>query len=354
MTGPNIKHRLRAQLDRLFDLSGLLRWYERRMRQGLTILTYHRVLPLPQCIDYPLQALAMPVEAFRRQMQWLADHCRVLPVFDALAVLNEGGNFAKPLVAVTFDDGYGDNYTFAAPILEAHGLRGTFYVTSGFVDTGGPQWYDRASAAWGHLSAPHAQRLMSLMQRTIPANTAAGTNGQSGGAWMEGLKSATPDVRQELVALVERLANHPLEKTHFQPMRPEHVSELHARGHEIGSHTVSHPILPQLTASALANELQQSAARLGRWTGAVIHGFCYPNGDFDADVERAVIAAGYCYACTTGEGFNRPGQNPFRLLRLPMTMRRTMCGSQFELMGFRAELCRARSLLRRDAQDCAS
>jgi peptidoglycan/xylan/chitin deacetylase (PgdA/CDA1 family) len=89
-------------------------------------------------------------------MQWLSGNCNVMPVREALAALAAGIPSKKPLVAVTFDDGYADNFEVAAPILEVHGLRGTFFITSGFVENAAPLWYDRAADAWKRLS--HANR----------------------------------------------------------------------------------------------------------------------------------------------------------------------------------------------------
>ena len=136
----SIRHLLRSGFDCLALASGLLKLYENRMRQGLTILMYHRVLPPTQCRAYPLASLPIPVEVFRRQMQWLSSNCRVLPLREAVAELAGGGPFARPLVAITFDDGYWDNFELAAPVMEEYGLRGTFFVTSGFVANGEPQW----------------------------------------------------------------------------------------------------------------------------------------------------------------------------------------------------------------------
>lgn len=42
-------------------------------------------------------------------------------------------------VAITFDDGRSDNYDFAKPIMDAHGLRGTVYITTGFIDGTWPE-----------------------------------------------------------------------------------------------------------------------------------------------------------------------------------------------------------------------
>ena len=44
----------RACVDQVSASLGLLAWRQQRMRRGLTVLMYHRVLPMNRCIGYPL------------------------------------------------------------------------------------------------------------------------------------------------------------------------------------------------------------------------------------------------------------------------------------------------------------
>ncbi len=342
-----IKYGLRSMLDLLAAATGLLQWHERCMRQGLTILMYHRILPAAQCRAYPLASLVIPIDVFRQQLRWLAARCRVVPVRDALAEISAGGTRAKPLVAVTFDDGYNDNHSLAAPILEEYGLRGTFFVTSGFVAEGRPQWYDRAAVAWQHAGRQQRRLLLQALPAMADGRLAENVDGRGIQTWMEGLKRTAAAERMKLVMKAETLAGKFLDLSGYQPMSPEQVKDLHGRGHEVASHTVSHPILPQLSDTSLAAELRDSAAQLNAWTGAAVSGFCYPNGDYDLRVEEAVLEAGYGYACTVEEGRNQHDVCPTRLARLPMTMQRIMSGCSHDHLGFRAELCRVRALWRR-------
>ncbi len=82
------------------------------------ILTYHSV----GIRDHEMNVTS---DEFRRQMEWLAEHAEVLSLADA--VEGAGG------VAITFDDGYRDNLTFAAPILAELGLSATVFVVAGRV-----------------------------------------------------------------------------------------------------------------------------------------------------------------------------------------------------------------------------
>jgi peptidoglycan/xylan/chitin deacetylase (PgdA/CDA1 family) len=166
-------------------------------------------------------------------------------------------------------------------------------------------------------------------------------------SWMAGLKQAMPAVRMKLVERAESLAGETMPQGLYRPMSINQVMELSRRGHEIGSHTITHPILPQLDDDQLKNELERSAERLREWTGTDVIGFCYPNGDLDERVERAVLDAGYQYACAMHSDLNRRGVALTRLARLPVTMRRAVrAGCVHDAIGFRAELCRLREWFR--------
>jgi peptidoglycan/xylan/chitin deacetylase (PgdA/CDA1 family) len=337
------KHHLRSCLDLIATCTGLLQLCKYQMQRGLTILMYHRILPHEKCQDYPLQSLVIPIEVFRRQVDWIAGNCKVLPVCEALEELNRGRIPDKPLVAVTFDDGYADNFEFAAPILEAKGLRGTFFVSAGFVEEGVPLWYDRAADAWQRSFPSDRRGLMDRLQRE--AKTVANNQPQMSEIqnWMAGLKSAEPAFRMAMVSRAESIAEGTIDLDLYRPMSTAQVAELCKRGHEIGSHTVTHLILPQLDDHQLRSELHHSAECLREWTGGMVDGFCYPNGDYDDRVEHSVKIAGYTYACAMHSGLNRPGVNRNRLARLSITMQRTMrADGRHDPLGFRAELCRLR------------
>ncbi len=313
------------------------------MHSGLTILMYHRVLPLEQCVQYPLESLAIPVEAFRQQMRLLASRCRVLPVHAALAELERGCQTDRPLVAVTFDDGYADNVEAATPILEQNGLRGTFFITTGFVEKGQPLWFDRAADVWHRLPAVVQKTLMAKLYGEVEKSRHHGEKNLAVGTWMAALKRAEPDVRMEVIHQAEFKAGGVFDSRKYRPMTPEQVSALYNRGHEVASHTVTHPMLLQLNEDSLQDELYNSREKLGKWTGDEISGLCYPNGDFDDRVELFAERAGYRYGCTMRAGLNKPGVNTMRLARLFITMQRTtVAGCWPDPLGFRAELCRFR------------
>ena len=96
----------------------------------ITVLLYHRVT------DEVRDNLTVGIEQFDRQMALLRQHCHVLSIDQILKV---GTIFSsdRPLVAVTFDDGYRDNFEHAVPILLRHNVPAAFFVSTGIVGTDG-------------------------------------------------------------------------------------------------------------------------------------------------------------------------------------------------------------------------
>jgi peptidoglycan/xylan/chitin deacetylase (PgdA/CDA1 family) len=94
----------------------------------ITVLLYHRVS------DDVRDNLTVGIEQFERQMAIVAQRCRVLSIEEVLtaSVIPQS---PRPLIAVTFDDGYLDNYTHAAPILRRHDIPAAFFVATGIINS---------------------------------------------------------------------------------------------------------------------------------------------------------------------------------------------------------------------------
>ena len=92
--------------------------------------------------------------------------------------------------------------------------------------------------------------------------------------------------------------------------------EMIAAGMTVGSHTRTHPRLPELDTTAKRDEIRGSKARLEDLLGCRVASFAYPYGLFDDDARQAVEEAGYRSACSVRTGFNGPGVDRFLLRRI--------------------------------------
>ncbi len=95
-------------------------------------------------------------------------------------------------------------------------------------------------------------------------------------------------------------------------MNAANVRHLQAEGHEIGSHTRSHPFLPGLTTAEVMNELRQSKQDLAA-IGINATTFAYPFGGYTVDISKLVQKSGYAGARTCDYGWNGNRLNRYLL-----------------------------------------
>lgn len=127
------------------------------------------------------------------------------------------------------------------------------------------------------------------------------------------------------------------------------LGRLHEQGLSIGSHSRTHAWLTRVDASQLRDEVEGAREDLRQRLGLDATVFCYPYGDFDARVERAVASC-YRWACTTEFAPLGPADAPHRLPRLDAYYFRGASGLEsFGSASFRLRLAlrrRARALKR--------
>ena len=122
---------------------------------GATILAYHRIT------DEARSSLTLPTRRFRAQLAYLRRFYRIVPLAEVIAVLRDGGRFAHPTVAITFDDGYRDNLTNAAPILREYGCPATLFIATAPQERGEVFWWDLLAIA-GRGNGDTLSRLKTL------------------------------------------------------------------------------------------------------------------------------------------------------------------------------------------------
>jgi len=92
----------------------------------LSTFIFHRVTATrDKVLDWDPDA-----QEFERMMGWIKNWFNVLPLDEAIVRLKHG-DLPQRAAAITFDDGYADNFTTALPILKAHGLSATFFIATG-------------------------------------------------------------------------------------------------------------------------------------------------------------------------------------------------------------------------------
>lgn len=281
----------------------------------LMILTFHQV---PR--DHDPMAPSLPHAAvFADQMRWLSMYCNILPLPDAAERLREGRLPARA-ACITFDDGYADNYDVAAPILEEIGLPATFFVTGGAVDQG-IMWNDLViegiRQASGNINLTEFG--FGIYRLTNDASQKAAISDIIAKLKYRELHSRWSIAR----SIFARATN---DEPRRLMMTRDQVAALGAKGFDIGSHTIDHPILKELSAENARQEIEASRDWVADVTGRIPTTFAYPNGkpdiDFDNSHEQMACDAGYKVAVSTRWGAAKAGDSLFALPRFTPWERR--------------------------------
>ncbi|WBX86004.1 polysaccharide deacetylase family protein [Sphingosinicella microcystinivorans] len=131
-----LKRRTAPRSGKAIIKSGVFRAYSALRptdRNRVLVLLYHRVS------DALRDSVTIGVEQFDEHMRYLAGNTRIVSLDD---ITKDRLPADGPIVAVTFADGYLDNYENAAPILIRHGIPATFFVSTGKVDENAPFEHD--------------------------------------------------------------------------------------------------------------------------------------------------------------------------------------------------------------------
>ena len=83
----------------------------------------------------------------------------------------------------------------------------------------------------------------------------------------------------------------------------------------IGSHTVTHPVLPNCTEAQIEHELKESKRKLEDWTGKSITAFAYPGGYFNGKERQFLRKYGYKLSATTVKKYARSTDDPYLIPR---------------------------------------
>lgn len=94
------------------------------------------------------------------------------------------------------------------------------------------------------------------------------------------------------------------------------IREWLEAGHEIGSHSMTHPNLKTLSAAEAREEISSSKKSLEDQFGVAVRHFCYPFGGWTPQVRDIVVEAGYQTSCTVEFGVNDAATDPFTLRRI--------------------------------------
>jgi len=326
--------RARHLLEQLAAKGGPQRW----ARGGqLVVLAYHRVLPPGHpALAYMQPGMYVHPATLRMHLELLGG---LMPVVSLGQWLRRAAA-AEPLparaAAITFDDGWRDNFEYAFPLLRARGVQATMFLVTGRVGSGRGFWPERLArlVVEAGEDAGFVQRAVRL--ELLPEHIPGGDRITLVDTAIEHAKHLSDleaerriGVLEESVAgrgrMMSALAVGGVASTVVWPdagrelVNWEEVRTMARSGViEFGSHTRDHRRLGNETDPALlAEEIAGSKRTLEQRLGVEPELFCFPNGDV-GPAALALVRRHYRGACTTRAGWNGPEVDPWQLRRVTL------------------------------------
>ena len=284
----------------LMRSAGLLTPFRIANRDKALIITYHR-------FSERGERSMTSARVFRQQLDYLTSHYRIVSL-SKLAEHLEGNNDLPPgLAAITIDDGYRDAYEIAFPILQLYKAPATLFVVTDFLDRKTWLWTDKLRFLTTQTRATTLETTINdcslrlqLSGRASRLEAATLVNSH--------LKALPDEAKEEAIKRIAsslRVEIPDLPTRDYDSVTWEQARLMDRARVEIGSHTLTHPILTNISDERLRAELCGSKSRLEARLERRVELLCYPNGDYDARVKRAAADAGYRSAVTVEAGMNR-------------------------------------------------
>ncbi len=257
------------------------------------ILYYHGVSNVP-AQRYSGRPFSSAI--FEKHLQYISKNFSVVPLTDMFNNYREGIVPKRPTIAITFDDGYENNYNVAYPLLKKYGVPATFFVSAfSFDHPDAALWNDLIhfayQAATNDIITDHYRFKKDYKHDFYDSEKSLSIQ-----MFIKNLKfnernDFLEKIKQEF-NLDEVLKN--TDPSEWRLMNKEQVKELSGSGLiEIGSHGYSHVNLANIEEDFAEKEIIESKNLIEETIARPVISFSFPDGNYNEKIKEICIRAGY-------------------------------------------------------------
>ena len=286
-----------------------------------TIFTFHRVLPAEKDCFEP--EMSTRVEKFADFLDWIQENYQVVGSLDEIVARNGKPSMkGRPECAITFDDGWYDNFAYAFPELTRRGLTATIFLATRYIGTDLRLWQERLWLCWQELKTEDNRReVLERVARRTPWFPPVGTQGDRTdyGSLRRLLMTRASMEAEEFSRRIEESGDLSRALSGRSFLDWDEVKKMQAAGIRFGSHTLNHTLLPNASPSQAEREIRDSREELAARIKENVTGFAYPWGALGPNSYEQVRQAGYEFAVTTKPGLVKHSSDRFLLPRVSVS-----------------------------------
>lgn len=293
---------------------GFDRMLLRRKHKTSCIINFHGVRSGG---ENPFNNRHIPVAEFEKILIYLKKRFEIVPLstlFDEHRNKKKGG---KKKIALTFDDGYSNNFNIALPLLKKHGIPATYYIiTQGLEDADFYVWPDK-------VDAHQFQNRQDIVVDELCFPYPTYYNQETGKGLIEFLKSKGSSINSIVSSFVTASDMKTISARFPELFEIIRGNELAAFATEdlleFGSHTHSHPNLEFLNKAEALKELKNSKELLEKKLGREVHSLAFPDGSYTAETIKLALEVGYKNQVAVEYKYNENNSHPNLLSRFTIS-----------------------------------
>lgn len=276
-----IKTLARKVVFPLVTAAGIEKIFSALSENNKLILVYHGVVDSP---NHAVSVGPIALRQFEQHLQYFKRHFEVVSQEKIFAMYRESYRPQKKTIALTFDDGYANNFNRVYPLLKKYHFPATMYViSSGLVVGGMITWYDYLDFVKDDLDVRqlHKGKFSNIEELK---------------RYVQTINYAQ---RQQLFAAIATQVDIKIYKKqnpeeHWKLMNSAQVRELSNSGLiEIAAHSHTHPNLGEIKPEDAKEEITQSKAILEEVLQKEVRSIAFPDGSYTERVKKICIDAGY-------------------------------------------------------------
>jgi peptidoglycan/xylan/chitin deacetylase (PgdA/CDA1 family) len=241
---------------------------------------------------------------------------------DWLRRAKRGATLPRLGCAITFDDGWRDNYEFALPVLAKHGAPATIFLVSSYIGTKYRFWPNRLMRLLQRsFTEPGSVIFPEPLSRIVnPVLIAAASRGELRAEDADAAVQAAKDCNEEEIRNMVEIAATSCaddDPDASEILDGDQVMKMGATGLvRFGSHTATHFRLGgTISHQDLTREIFGSRKVLQDLCGQPVELFCYPNGETSAESIN-LVRRHYLGAVTTRKGWHVASDDPYLIRRV--------------------------------------